>query len=47
MTVPPDILDSNTTEICYRYKVIGEKWGFQRTDVMLAHPFPTIPGIPG
>ena len=44
---PTDILDSNTTEIRYRYKVIGEKWGFQRTDVMRAHPFPTIPGYTG
>lgn len=44
---PADILDSNTTEIRYRYKVIGEKWGFQRTDVMRAHPYPTIPGYTG
>ena len=44
---PSDILDSNTTEIRYRYKVIGEKWGFQRTDVMRAHPYPTIPGYTG
>jgi glycosyltransferase involved in cell wall biosynthesis len=44
---PTDILDSNTTEIRYRYKVIGEKWGFQRTDVMRAHPYPTIPGYTG
>jgi glycosyltransferase involved in cell wall biosynthesis len=44
---PTDILDSNTTEIRYRYKVIGEKWGFQRTDVMRAHLFPTIPGYTG
>jgi len=44
---PTDILDSNTTEVRYRYKVIGEKWGFQRTDVMRAHPYPTIPGYVG
>ncbi len=44
---PTDILDSNTTEMRYRYKVIGEKWGFQRTDVMRAHPFPTVPGYTG
>jgi glycosyltransferase involved in cell wall biosynthesis len=46
-TFPRDILDSNTTEIRYRYKVIGEKWGFQRTDVMREHPYPTIPGYTG
>ncbi len=44
---PIDILDSNTTEMRYRYKVIGEKWGFQRTDVMRTHPYPTIPGYTG
>ena len=44
---PSDILDSNTTEIRYRYKCMGEKWGFQRTDVMRAHPYPTIPGYTG
>lgn len=49
-TGPPlssDILDSNSTEIRYRYKILGEKWGFQRTDVMRAHPYPTIPGYTG
>lgn len=44
---PTAILDSNTTEIRYRYKVIGEKWGFQRRDVMLEHPYPSIPGYTG
>ena len=44
---PSDILDSNATEVYYRYKVLGEKWGFQRTDVMRAHPYPTIPGYTG
>jgi glycosyltransferase involved in cell wall biosynthesis len=44
---PKDVLDSNTTEMRYRHKVIGEKWGFQRTDVMRAHPYPTVPGYTG
>lgn len=44
---PADIVDSNATEMYYRYKVLGEKWGFQRTDVMRAYPYPTIPGYTG
>jgi glycosyltransferase involved in cell wall biosynthesis len=44
---PSDILDSNATEVYYRYKVLGEKWGFQRTDVMRSHPYPTVPGYTG
>ena len=44
---PFDPTDSNTTELRYRYHVTGEKWGFQRTDVMRAHPYPTIPGYLG
>ena len=39
---PRDPTDSNSLEILFRYKVRGEKWGFQRTDVMRAHPFPEI-----
>lgn len=38
---PRDIMDSNSAEIRYRYHVRGEKWGFQRTDIMRAHLFPT------
>jgi len=37
---PEDVFDSNTLEIFHRYKVTGEKWGFQRTDVMRQFPFP-------
>ena len=37
---PEDVFDSNTLEIFYRYKVTGEKWGFQRTDVLRQFPFP-------
>jgi glycosyltransferase involved in cell wall biosynthesis len=44
---PSDIIDSNATEMYYRYKVMGEKWGFQRTDVMREFPYPTIPGYTG
>lgn len=44
---PRDPTDSNSLEIHYRYHVRGEKWGFQRTDVMRDHPFPVIPGYRG
>jgi glycosyltransferase involved in cell wall biosynthesis len=38
---PRDIMDSNSAEIRYRYHVRGEKWGFQRTDIMREYLFPT------
>ena len=44
---PFDPTDSNATEIRYRYHVMGERWGFQRTDVMREFPYPTIPGYLG
>lgn len=37
---PDDVLDSNSLETRYRYRIGGEKWGFQRTDVLLQYPFP-------
>lgn len=39
---PFDPTDSNSEEILYRYKVSGEKWGVQRTDVLMCYPFPEI-----
>ncbi len=41
---PEDVFDSTPQEIRYRYGVKGEKWGFQRTDVMREHPFPEPEG---
>ena len=35
-----DWIDSSGTEISYRWRVRGEKWGFQRTDVLKLYPFP-------
>ncbi len=32
--------DSNSIEIRYRYKVKGEKWGFNRTDILIRFKFP-------
>lgn len=40
---PQDITDSDSLEIRYRHKVKGEKWGFQRTDVLRRFPFPETP----
>lgn len=37
---PHHITDSDSLELQYRFKVRGEKWGFQRTDVMRDYPFP-------
>ncbi len=38
-------IDSDSMEIRYRYGITGEKWGFQRLDVLKQFPFPeNIPG---
>jgi len=41
---PRDILDSDSIELAFKYKVRGEKWGFQRTEVLKQFPFPVVPG---
>ena len=33
-------LDSDAIEVFHRWHAYGEKWGFQRTDIMRAFPFP-------
>jgi glycosyltransferase involved in cell wall biosynthesis len=40
---PRDVLDSDTIEVTFKYGVGGEKWGFQRTDVLKQFPFPAVP----
>jgi glycosyltransferase involved in cell wall biosynthesis len=40
---PRDVLDSDTIEVTFKFGVGGEKWGFQRTDVLKQFPFPSIP----
>ena len=37
---PADVVDSDFLEMMLRYRVTGEKWGFQRRDVMTRFPFP-------
>ena len=44
---PAAVLDSNSSEIRFRYKVRGEKWGFQRIEIMRDHPMPLIEGYLG
>jgi glycosyltransferase involved in cell wall biosynthesis len=42
---PCDITDSEPLELYFMYRIRGDKWGFQRTDVLRNHPFPEPPGI--
>jgi glycosyltransferase involved in cell wall biosynthesis len=39
---PRDVLDSDTIEVTFKFGVGGEKWGFQRTDVLKQFPFPSV-----
>ena len=41
---PTDVMDSNSLEMHFRHDVRGEKWGFQRTDVLRQHAMPEIDG---
>lgn len=42
---PQDVLDSDSNEIRYRYRVAGEKWGFHRIEVAREFPFPEMAGV--
>lgn len=42
---PHSPLDCSSIEMRWRYRVRGEKWGFQRTDVLRDHPFPEPDGV--
>jgi glycosyltransferase involved in cell wall biosynthesis len=44
---PIDPTDSDSLEIRLKYKIKGEKWGFQRVDVLRRFPLPIIPGYYG
>ena len=39
---PAEVIDSDSLEMRYRHKVRGEKWGFQRTEVLLRFPYPVL-----
>ena len=40
---PEYVFDSDYLAIAYRWKLRGDKWGFQRTEVMREYPFPVPP----
>lgn len=40
-----NIVDSDSLEMRYRYRMTGEKWGFQRTEVLKKFPFPVIENV--
>lgn len=42
---PRSPLDCGPIEARWRFRVKGEKWGFQRTDVLRDHPFPEPEGV--
>jgi glycosyltransferase involved in cell wall biosynthesis len=44
---PADVIDSTPQEMRFRYRMKGEKWGFQRTDVMRRFPLPEPAGNQG
>ncbi len=37
---PGEVVDSDSLEMRHHYRVRGEKWGFQRTEVLRRFPFP-------
>jgi len=42
---PADVFDSNPSELLYRYRITGEKWGYHRTAVLKEFPFPEVAGL--
>lgn len=42
---PREITDSEALELYFKYRIRGDKWGFQRTDVLRDYPFPEPPGV--
>jgi len=41
---PQDRMVSDNLELCFRFGIMGEKWGVIRTDLLRQRPFPVIPG---
>lgn len=41
---PARVVDSDSLEMRYRYRIQGEKWGFHRTEVIRQFPYPVIDG---
>jgi glycosyltransferase involved in cell wall biosynthesis len=42
---PQSIIDSNSLEMYYKYKMKGDKWGFHRTEVLRNFQFPAVKGV--
>ena len=38
--LPTQVFDSDSNSMFYRWRHSGEKWGFHRTDILKAYPFP-------
>jgi len=36
---PSDILDSDSLEVKYKFKIKGERWGFHKTSILRQYPF--------
>jgi glycosyltransferase involved in cell wall biosynthesis len=45
--IPEPYVDSDAIEVYHRYRVRGEKFGFQRIDVLRAYIHPQVPGYIG
>jgi glycosyltransferase involved in cell wall biosynthesis len=41
---PADVMDTDLITLAIRHKVVGEKWGFHRTEILKQHPFPVFNG---
>ena len=41
---PKEVFDSDSVTVKDKYGAKGDKWGFQRTDVLMEFPFPEIEG---
>ncbi|MBD1906687.1 glycosyltransferase family 2 protein [Funiculus sociatus GB2-A5] len=41
---PQEITDSDYLEIHYKFKVKGDKWGFDKTEILSRFPFPVLKG---
>lgn len=42
--LPRAVIDADPLALRYSYRVRGEQWGFQRTNVLRRFPYPEIPG---
>jgi glycosyltransferase involved in cell wall biosynthesis len=42
---PASPLDTNALDLKFKYKMRGETWGFHRTEILKAYPFPEDEGV--